>query len=168
MSARISGVKNFVSIGDSFVRALPVSQVKSANANGSVLADLVWAEVPGGATEATPFSTGKTLELAPFVAATVETFVLPVAAAEATARLHFDSSSATRFSSCSMRSSIQRSRSVSGIGESGFARADFADGLLVSLSSASERNGMTMVQRIAAKSRRNFLPLSLNARISCS
>src|SRR5713101_10188672 len=36
MSARISGVKNFVSIGDSFVRALPFNQVKSANANGSV------------------------------------------------------------------------------------------------------------------------------------
>jgi len=34
-SALISGVKNFVSIGDSLVRALPVSQVKSANANGS-------------------------------------------------------------------------------------------------------------------------------------
>src|SRR6266481_2042924 len=34
-SARISGVKNFVSIGDSFVRALPFNQVKSANAKGS-------------------------------------------------------------------------------------------------------------------------------------
>jgi hypothetical protein len=95
--------------------------------------------VLGGATGATPFSTGKTLELAPFVAATVETFVLLVAAAEVTARLPFDSSSATRFSSCSMRSSIQRSRSVSGTGKSGFAGADFAGGLLVSTSSASER-----------------------------
>src|SRR5260370_39883340 len=36
MSARISGVKNFVFIGDSFVRALPFNQVKAANANGSV------------------------------------------------------------------------------------------------------------------------------------
>src|SRR5260370_11770821 len=36
MSARISGVKNFVSIGDSCGRGLPFNQVKSANANGSV------------------------------------------------------------------------------------------------------------------------------------
>src|SRR5260370_36317101 len=34
-SARISGGKNFVSIGHSFVRALPFNQVKSANAKGS-------------------------------------------------------------------------------------------------------------------------------------
>src|SRR6202035_248681 len=33
-SALISGVKNFVSSGTSFVRGLPLSQVKSAKANG--------------------------------------------------------------------------------------------------------------------------------------
>src|SRR5262252_5960767 len=37
-SARISGVKNFVSSGTSLVRAFPFSQVKSANANGSAFA----------------------------------------------------------------------------------------------------------------------------------
>src|SRR5580704_17418040 len=41
MSALISGVKNFVSMGDSLVRALPVSHVKSANANGSAFAGFV-------------------------------------------------------------------------------------------------------------------------------
>jgi len=35
MSALISGVKNFVSMANSLVRALPFSQVKSANAKGS-------------------------------------------------------------------------------------------------------------------------------------
>jgi hypothetical protein len=40
-----------------------------------------------------------------------------------------------------MRSSIQRSRSVSGAGESGFVGAAFAGGLLVSLSSAKEVAG---------------------------
>src|SRR5260221_8013078 len=35
MSALISGVKNFVSMAKSLVRALPFSQVKSANAKGS-------------------------------------------------------------------------------------------------------------------------------------
>src|SRR5580692_2171011 len=54
MSALISGVKNFVSMGDSLVRALPVSHVKSANANGSAFAGFVetlsW--VPGAADTA--------------------------------------------------------------------------------------------------------------------
>jgi len=85
-----------------------------------------------------------------------------------TGELLLDSSSATRFSSCSMRSSIQRSRSVSGAGESGFANTDFGGGLVISLSSASERNGITAVQSIIAKSRRNFLLLRLNARLSLS
>src|ERR1700722_9293637 len=37
MSARISGVKNFVSIGESFVRAFPFSQVQSAYAHVSAV-----------------------------------------------------------------------------------------------------------------------------------
>ena len=88
--------------------------------------------------------------------------------ANATGVLLLDSSSATRFSSRSMRSSIQRSRPVSGAGESGFAGTDFVGGLLVSLSSASEQNGMTAVQSVAAKSSRNLLALNLNARIFLS
>lgn len=35
MSERISGVKNLVAYGVSFIRELPVSHVKSAKANGS-------------------------------------------------------------------------------------------------------------------------------------
>src|ERR1700722_2486112 len=46
MSARISGVKNFVSIGESFVRAFPFSQVQSAYANGSAGAAFVAPWVP--------------------------------------------------------------------------------------------------------------------------
>lgn len=84
--------------------------------------------------------------------------------ADVTGVLLLDSSSATRFSSCSMRSSIQSSRSVSCAGQSGFAGAAFVGGLLVSLSPANERNGMTVVQSVAAKSSRNLLALNLNAR----
>src|SRR3982074_391970 len=65
MSARISGVKNFVSIGDSFVRALPVSQVKSANANGSATGGFAAPDLPFSvafrATAARTFSVGMTL-----------------------------------------------------------------------------------------------------------
>src|SRR5580704_906600 len=49
MSARISGVKNFVSIGESFVRAFPFSQVQSAYANGSAGAVFVAPWVPTAA-----------------------------------------------------------------------------------------------------------------------
>ena len=46
MSARISGVKNFVSIGESLVRAFPFSQVQSANANGSAFFGVAGTCVP--------------------------------------------------------------------------------------------------------------------------
>src|SRR5260370_41495898 len=46
MSALISGVKNFVSIGDSLVRALPFSQVKSAKENGSGAGVLAAPDLP--------------------------------------------------------------------------------------------------------------------------
>ena len=97
----------------------------------------------------------------------------------AAAGLLFASSSATRFSSCSMRSSIQRSRSVSGVGEStlavaGFAGesllgdAAFAGVLLESLSSASRRFELMPVNSNAARRISNCLPKCLNARISFS
>src|ERR1700704_6805550 len=85
MSARISGVKNFVSIGDSFVRALPVSQVKSANAKGSAAGDFAAPDLPFSVacalTEATSFSAGMTFELASAAAGDgVALAVLPTAA----------------------------------------------------------------------------------------
>src|ERR1700722_2048806 len=56
MSARISGVKNFVSIGESFVRAFPFSQVQSAYANGSAGAAFVapWVPTAAAAGSAVP------------------------------------------------------------------------------------------------------------------
>src|SRR5712692_7250911 len=83
-SARISGVKNLVSIGDSFVRALPVSQVKSANANGSVAGAFAAPDLPFsvacGVPEATTFSAGMTLA---FASAAVGAGATPAAIATA-------------------------------------------------------------------------------------
>src|SRR5258707_10713110 len=66
MSARNSGVKNFVSYGVSFVRALPVSQDQSAKANGSVAGVLVAPDLPLSvacvATAATPPRAGVAFE----------------------------------------------------------------------------------------------------------
>src|SRR6266576_3649859 len=76
------------------------------------------------------------------------------AAVAAAGELLLVSSSATRFSSCSTRSSSHRSRSVNGADASnfgaslfagaGFAASAFAAGLLVSFSSASKRLGTMM------------------------
>src|SRR5260370_4547570 len=66
MSARNSGVKNFVSYGVSFVRALPVSQDQSAIANGSVAGILDAPDLPFSvacvATAATPTRAGVAFE----------------------------------------------------------------------------------------------------------
>src|SRR6266481_4270442 len=84
--------------------------------------------------------------------------------------LPLDSSSARRFSSCSMRSSIQRSRSVSGAGESGLAGTDFGAGVLDSLSSANTRQGTALEQSNAASTSHTKPPSCLKMRIhlSCS
>jgi hypothetical protein len=63
------------------------------------------------------------------------------------------------------RSAAARGTAFAG---AGLAASAFAIGLLVFLSSASKRNGMTAVQKITAESRRNFLLLHLDARISLS
>src|SRR6202012_1183473 len=52
ISARISGVKNFVSSGTSFVRAFPLSHVQSANANGSAFLGFAGSCVPSAAAAA--------------------------------------------------------------------------------------------------------------------
>src|SRR4029077_7950620 len=156
--------------------------VKSAKAKGSALAVLAAPDLPFSVACAVPSATVLSAGII-FVLATAAgaADVAPVgkddvdrfgevgcggeiSVAGVTGELLLDSSSATCFSSCSMRSSIQRSRSVSGAGESGFADTDFGGGLLISLSSASERNGMTVVQSIAAKSKRNIFRVCLNAR----
>src|SRR5713226_9000153 len=191
MSARNSGVKNFVSYGVSFVRALPVSQDQSANANGSLdcgfatPADLPFS-VACVATAVTPTRAGVAFKppavswptvpavvTVPATGVLAPTLVGGVAASAdsvAAGRL-LDSSSSTRFSSSSTRSSSQRSRSVNGAGASIlgallFAGAAFAGGLLVSLSSASKRLGKTLAHSSAANSIWNSLPSCLNARIS--
>src|SRR6266849_9243057 len=192
MSALISGVKNFVSIANSFVRALPFSQVKSAKAKGSAFAPLAAPDLPFSVacalTEATTLSAGMTFELASAAAGDdVALAVLPTAAAAvgltgpgcdeggaaavAVGELFLVSSSATRFSSCSMRSSIQRSRSVNGagasiLGASLLAGAVFAGGLVVSLSSASKRIGTTPTHSNVARSICISLPSCLNMRMS--
>ena len=191
MSARISGVKNVVSIGDSLVRALPVSHVKSANAKGSAAGDFGTPALPfsvaWGLTAARTFSAGMTFVIAPvpvgasLAAATAAEAIGSselgcgegAAAAAAAGELFLLSSSATRFSSCSMRSSIQRSRSVKGAGASTleaslFGGADFGRGLLDSLSSACRQFEKMPTDSNAVRKIRDSLPLWLNARISLS
>src|SRR5258708_16808112 len=134
MSARISGVKTFVSIGDSFVRALPFNQVKSANANGSV-ADVFTApdlpfSVACGPTAArarspetetgfAEFVPGKVLGAAAVDAAGLGELSSAVGdpGTGAVVELSLDSTSAKRFSSFSTPSSTHRSRSLNGAGD---------------------------------------------------
>src|SRR5260370_4742370 len=134
-SARISGVKNFVSIGDSLVRALPFNQVKSANANGSAFGTLAVSGLPFsvacGLTEARIFSVGMTFELAPAadgagvtpaaLAGTVDVLRLSepgcedaAAAAGAAGELPLVSRSTTRVSSSSTGARHKRCGSVTG------------------------------------------------------
>src|SRR5713101_8161233 len=101
----------------------------------------------------TPAALAATAEVVVFIEAGCED---GAAAAAAAGELLLVSSSATRFSSCSTRSSSQRSRSVNGagastLGASSLAGADFAGGLLVSLSSASKRIGAILVHSNAAR-----------------
>src|SRR5260370_4417251 len=190
-SALISGVKNFVSVANSFVRAFPFSQVKSANANGSAFGTLAVSGLPFsaacGLTAARTFSAGITFELAPAaagagvtlteLAVTADVLGLnepgcedAAAAAGAAGELPLVSSCTTRFSSSSTRSRSQRSRSVNGAGASIlaaslFAGADFEGGLLVSLSSASKRSGTMLAHSSVARRIGNSVPSCLNARI---
>jgi hypothetical protein len=53
VSARISGVKNFVSQNISLVRGLPFSHVQSASENGATLATSAWAGALAGGVAAT-------------------------------------------------------------------------------------------------------------------
>src|SRR5229473_5818075 len=170
MSARISGVKNFVSIGDSFVRALPFNQVKSANANGSVAgvfaAPLFPFSVACGPSTATrslesefelaSVGRGMILELAA-VTAEVAVFAEGGCAADASvagaaAGLPLDSRSATRFSSCSTRSRSHRSRSVNpGAGASGLIGAALEGVWAFPSSSAVKRPGATLLDKATAR-----------------
>src|SRR5262249_42216086 len=127
-------------IANSFVRGFPFSQVKSANANGSAFTGLAEAacsclddlsnvafacgdvgEAPDAASTLVAAGLGKDATAgagaAVWAAASIGT-----AADEA---LFLASSSVTRFSSSSMRSSSQRSRSVIGIGALDKATAVF-------------------------------------------
>src|SRR6267142_6638160 len=106
MSALISGVKNFVSIAKSLVRALPFSQVKSANAKGSAFCggaalacscDFVTAAATVGL--AAVAATGATLGAFAEDGCAGVGCAAAVSAAFASAGLLFASSSATRFSS---------------------------------------------------------------------
>src|SRR5215472_17986912 len=138
MSARTSGVKNFVSTGDSLVRALPFSQVKSAKAKGAASRALVRVVcaclVEGAAGEFVPAMLAVLSVVVAGVAGGAELLIAPArgstaasaaaagspaidcegesSTAAAAFALLLDSNSATRFSSCSTRSSSQRSRSV--------------------------------------------------------
>src|SRR6266436_4259204 len=143
MSARISGVKNFVSQKISFVRGFPFSHVQSASENGSIfffswvvegvltevlkscfgpMAAAMLVDIELGTAPAGGFvSIADGALAAGFAAAVIppETLVpgsVPFSRTTATSAAgfpSFDSRSATRFSSCSTRSSSQRSRSVS-------------------------------------------------------
>src|SRR6267143_854880 len=164
MSARISGVKNFVSIGDSFVRALPFNQVKSANANGSVAGGFTAPLFPFSAA-CGPSTATRSLESASECAGVAPEVRLGLAAPTADAvafaeagcagdaspagsvvGLPLDSRSATRFSSCSTRSSSQRSRSVNGAGASIFAAAAGLAGGSPLPSSANTTKGTALPQ----------------------
>jgi hypothetical protein len=122
-------VKNFVSKARSFVRALPLSQVKSAKANGSAFvggADCV-GRVALAAEDGT--EVGWTVDATGGAAAELEGgaavfggAVAEIAAvADSGAPGFFPSSSATRFSNFSTRSRSQRSRSVNSGGAEGLA-----------------------------------------------
>src|SRR4029077_16806558 len=135
---RISGVKKLVAYGVSLVRELPFSHVKSAKANGSAVCGFAAPDLPfsvacggptgGGVALATTVETGAPplfgvtaltsvgAELASLRAADVAG-TLPAGCPVADALL-LVSSSATRCSHSSMRSSSNRSRSVSGAGAS--------------------------------------------------
>ena len=171
-------VKNFVSIGDSLVRALPVTQVKPANAKGSVASGFACSICSfqwfARRQKRRHCSTGMTFGLASAAEEDGETtagLAVTVAVVElnesgcedgaapgATAgEFLLVSSSATRFSSSSTRSSSHPSRSVDGAGASilGATLSDgavFAGGLLVSLSSASKRFGTMLAHSSAARS----------------
>src|SRR5258708_9138168 len=167
MSARISGVKNFVSMGDSFVRALPFNQVKSANANGSVAgvfaAPLFPLSVACGPSTATRSlereseCAGVAPETRLGLAAPTDAVAFAEAACAADASpagsvvaLPLDSRSETRFSSCSTRSSSHRSRSVNGAGASIFAAAAGLTGGSPLPSSANATTGTALPQNTAA------------------
>src|SRR6266404_2151482 len=158
MSARISGVKNFVSQKIPFVRGFPFSHVQSASENGSIfffswvvegvltevlkscfgpmaaamLVDIELGTAPAGGLVSIAdgaLATG-------FAAAVIppETLVpgsvpfSPTTADSAAGFASFDSKSATRFFSCSTRSSSQRSRSVSPVSALFAVTAFGADG----------------------------------------
>src|SRR5215472_1384137 len=192
MSARTSGVKNFVSIAKSLVRAFPLSQVKSANAKGSVFAggaaprsclvERVADELEAATLAAVSVASPRVADAGPLLAATPAAEAVAAGPATSSARagctaaacaagasagvaafgLPFASSSATRFSSCSTRSSSQRSRSVNpGCGASilllaGFAAADLAESVFdgAGLSSAVPSSAANRVFGRAAKQRK--------------
>src|SRR5260221_9170577 len=148
----------------SFVRALPLSQVKSAKANGwafsgfavpvapfsiacgwtpATVADLVTLEDAGsaevqleaaGPTPPAPVGAGEELALD------------GVGAEAAAAGCALPSSSAMRFSSCSTRSKSCRSRPVNGAGASIFTAAGLAGGCCLPSSSANARAHTALAQ----------------------
>src|SRR6266481_983307 len=157
MSARISGVKNFESQKISFVRGFPFSHVQSASENGSIfffsgawgkpadvldslfgpIAAAMLVDIELGTAPAGGFvSIADGALAAGFAAAVIppETLVpgsVPFSrttADSAAGFASFDSKSATRFSSCSTRSSSQRSRSVSPVSALFAVTAFGADG----------------------------------------
>src|SRR6266481_3297309 len=157
MSARISGVKNFESQKISFVRGFPFSHVQSASENGSIfffsrawgkpvdvldslfgpIAAAMLVDIELGTAPAGGFvSIADGALAAGFAAAVIppETLVpgsvpfSPTTADSAAGFASFDSKSATRFSSCSTRSSSQRSRSVSPVSALFAVTAFGADG----------------------------------------
>src|SRR5215472_6550844 len=198
-SARISVVKNFVSSGTSLVRAFPLSQVKSANAKGSAFGGLAavscLVERFTGKFAAATLTTVVALPWAAdvaeaaFVLAALKTAgageaatsdetgcaetvcVAELSACANVFGLLLDSNSATRFSSCSTRSSSQRSRSVRGNGASGLLTAGLAVSAFFSVppsSAASNAPGVMPIPSKAAQSTHKILFPSNSARISCS
>src|SRR5579859_820486 len=177
MSARNSGVKNFVSYGVSLVRGFPVSQDQSANANGSAFLGftmlVVFFSAACGwtlviiATLVTPRDV-VSVEVALAARAGVSPeadeeseFVEGDAGAAAVCALL--SSSAMRFSSCSTRSKSCRSRSVNGAGASIFAAAaGFAVGWFLPSSSANADEATALPQSAPASiSAAKFFPLKM-------
>src|SRR5579859_600280 len=164
MSARNSGVKNFVSYGVSLVRGFPVSQDQSANANGSAFLGftmlVVFFSAACGwtlviiATLVTPRDV-VSVEVALAARAGVSPeadeeseFVEGDAGAAAVCALL--SSSAMRFSSCSTRSKSCRSRSVNAAGASIFTAAGLAGGWSLPSSSANAEAPTALPQKIPA------------------
>jgi len=164
-----SGVKNFVSIGDSFVRALPLSHVKSAKAKGSVAGAFATPDLPFSVacgptaarkrspetdTEFPEVVPGKILGAGAVTGDAAGLGELSSAVGDpgtgAVVELSLDSTSAKRFSSCSTRSSSHRSRSVNGAGASIFvAVAGLAEGSPLSSSLANATTGTALPQDTA-------------------